>query len=65
MVSDASRLLKAHEVCQMLGISKSTLRRMIRRGEFPEPLKLSPGASRWPKQDVYHYIDRLPRRSGP
>ena len=65
MATKAPELLTEQEVCQMLGISKSTLRRMIRRGEFPEPRKLSPGTRRWPKQDVYHYIDRLPRRSGP
>ena len=65
MVDPLPRLLTELEVCQTLGISKSTLRPMIRRGEFPEPLKLSSGTSRWPEQDVNDYVDRLPRRNGP
>ena len=59
------KLLKAREVCQMLGISISTLRRMIRRGQFSEPLKPSPGTSRWPRQVVDDYIEGLQRRDGP
>ena len=62
MVSNAPRLLKSREVCEMLGISKSTLHRMVRRGLFPRPLKPSPGTSRWPRQVVDDYIEDLPRR---
>ena len=62
MVSNAPRLLKSREVCEMLGISKSTLDRMVRKGLFPRPLKPSPGTSRWPRQVVDDYIEDLPRR---
>ena len=46
MVTNAPRLLKAPEVCEMLGISKATLYRYIRQGKIPPPLKLSAGTSR-------------------
>ena len=49
----------------MLGISISTLRRMIRRGQFSQPLKPSPGTSRWPRQEVVDYIEALQRRDDP
>jgi prophage regulatory protein len=62
MVSNAPRLLKSREVCEMLGISKSTLHRMVRRGLFPRPLKPSPGTSRWPSREVEDYMASLPRR---
>ena len=65
MVDSAPKLLNAREVCQMLGISISTLHRMIRRGQFSRPLKPSPGTSRWPRQDVVDYIEALPRRGDP
>ena len=65
MAHSAPKLLNAREVCQMLGISISTLRRMVRQGQFSEPLKPSPGTSRWPRQVVNDYIEELQRRDGP
>ena len=64
MVSDASRLLKAHEVCEKLGISKATLYRMIRKDQFPQPLKLGASASRWHSQEVEDFMAGLPRGLG-
>ena len=64
MVTKAPELLTEKEVCQMLRISKSTLRRVIRRGEFSKPLKPSPGTSRWPRKIVEDYIEVLQHRDG-
>ena len=64
MITKAPELLTDKEVCQMLGISRSTLRRVIRRGEFSKPLKPSPGTSRWPRKIVEDYIEVLQHRDG-
>ena len=64
MVGSAHKLLKVQEVCEMLGVSRSTLTRMIDRGDFSKPLKPSPGTSRWPKQAVDDYIEVLQHRDG-
>ncbi len=64
MASEEPRLLKAREVYERLGISKATLYRMIDRGEFPPPLKLSAGAKRWHSQDVEDFIAGLERGLG-
>ena len=64
MITKAPELLTEKEVCQMLRISRSTLRRVIRRGEFSKPLKPSPGTSRWPRKIVEDYIEVLQHRDG-
>ena len=61
MATNAPRLVKAREVCEMLGISKSTLHRLIRQGKFPRQVKLGAGTSRWPSQEVENYRAALPR----
>ena len=61
MATNAPKLLKAREVCEMLGISRATLYRMIRQGKFPRPVKLSADSSRWPSQEVEDYMATLPR----
>ncbi len=41
------RLLRAKEVCILLGISKSTLYKFISEGKFPKPRKLGTRTSAW------------------
>ena len=60
-VTNASKLLNSREICEMLGISRSTLYRMISKGLFPKPVRPSPGTSRWPIEEVENYIAALPR----
>lgn len=54
------------EVCSRLGVSQSTLRRMIKAGVFPEAIPAETGTSadgkikwgtncRWPETDVTEY----------
>ena len=40
-------MLAAREVAELLGCSPSTVYRMVRRGEFPEPASGSGGMTRW------------------
>jgi prophage regulatory protein len=44
------------EVCQMLGISPSTLDNWRKAGTFPQPLKLSEKTIRWSEADVLDWI---------
>ncbi len=62
MVDSTSKLLKSREVCEMLGVSRSTLHRMINKGQFPRPVKPSAGTNRWPSREVEDYMANLPRR---
>lgn len=54
-------MLKASQVCKVLGISPDTLLRLIRAGEFPGALKTSRRPqSHWriPEQALEEYLKR-------
>ena len=54
-------LLSEREVLKAIGnASKSTLRRMILRGEFPRPVKVSLNRKAWRRSDVARWIEGLP-----
>lgn len=44
-------------VLELCGISKSTLDRLVRSGDFPKPVKLGPRAIGWKVSDVIDWID--------
>lgn len=46
-----TRLLNLREVAEICDVSTRTVRRLIRRGEFPEP-RLVGRQFRWPPQDI-------------
>jgi prophage regulatory protein len=43
-----TRIYRPRDLADRLGISTTTIWRMRRRGEFPEPMRISPGAVGWP-----------------
>lgn len=45
-----------NQVLRVLKISDSTLKRLIRKGEFPKPIKISPRVHAWFEEDVINYI---------
>ena len=49
-------LLRAHQVCEFLQISRSTLDRLRARGVFPQPVALSAGTIRWRKDAIENYL---------
>jgi prophage regulatory protein len=52
-----TQIINIGAVCEALGISKPTLYRAIRRGDFPRPIKLSPMRVGWRAEDVKRWID--------
>jgi len=59
------RLLSKNEVCALLGVSRSTLWRMIGAGRFPEPVELSPGRKGHPTDEVDQWIADRKAARGP
>ena len=43
-------------VVKRVGVSGATIWRMRRRGEFPEPLHLSPGCVGWLDSDIVKWL---------
>lgn len=55
------QFLRRADVLQMTRISAATLRRLIRKGDFPEPVKLSVGIWAWPTEAVTRWQETRPR----
>lgn len=57
----AERLLTYEEVCTVLKTSQATLRRYVKQGRFPAPVKPNPHgrAVRFRYQDVKDWLDKL------
>ena len=51
------RILSRQEVALLLGISVTTLWRMVRNRQFPPPMRISPGRVGWPARTVARWID--------
>lgn len=56
MSGDDERLMPVSEVARMLGMSKTTVWEMVRRGTIPTPLKFGPRMSRWRLTDIKRVI---------
>lgn len=54
------RLLREPEVAKFIGVSTSTVRRLVNRGEFPKPVKIGGKLIAWRSAEVQRWIDRLP-----
>lgn len=50
------KILRVKEVSELLSLSKSTIWRLRREGDFPEPLKLGPKSVGWYESDVTAWI---------
>lgn len=60
------RLLRVRQVMQMTGLSRMTIHRMERRGEFPQRRKVSANLVAWLEDDVSDWMlarPRVPRSS--
>ena len=59
----SENLLTYSEVLKLTGIrSRSTIFERVQRGEFPAPLKLSPGYVRFRESEILAWIESLPRQ---
>lgn len=50
------RLLKIRELVAETSLSRATIYRAIRRGEFPDRIKLSPRRVGWPEAEIAAWI---------
>lgn len=68
MESVEVEIVRAADVTRMTGLSRVTLWRRVRDGDFPKPLRLGGPGSRsigWRIGDVRHWVDGLvPKQHG-
>ena len=53
------KLLKEKEVCELMSFSKSTLWRMVGRGDFPKPIKFGARITRWNNWEIHMWLEKL------
>ena len=51
------RIIKINEACEKLSISRATMYRLIEKGEFPKPIKLSSRAVGIPIEYIDQWIE--------
>ncbi|MBF9059046.1 AlpA family phage regulatory protein [Rhodobacterales bacterium HKCCSP123] len=51
------RLLRRHEVEDLTGLRRSTLYDWMKRGEFPQPVKLGARIVAWRESDVIGWLE--------
>ena len=64
MTPTADRLLRRSEVERRCQISRSTIYRLMRLGQFPEPIRIGPRAVRWSRREIEAYLASRPRATG-
>lgn len=57
-------MLPRRSVERMTGLSKSTLYRLIKKGEFPQPLRMTRKAVRWRREEINEWLSHRPRAGG-
>lgn len=58
------RLLRRSEVEERCRISRSTIYALMRKGQFPQPLRISSRGVRWSQKEVDKWIASRPRATG-
>ena len=58
------RLLRRPEVERRCQLGRSTIYRLMRLGQFPEPIKIGRRAVRWSEREVEDWMASRPRATG-
>ena len=58
------KLLRREEVEARVGLKCSSIYRLMRAGQFPEPVKVGPRAVRWPASEIEAWLAARPRATG-
>ena len=58
MQNENTRLIRMKDVCEMTGLSQSSINRYEERGDFPRRRKMSTGWSCWIEHEVQSWIQQ-------
>ncbi|MBF0283865.1 MAG: AlpA family transcriptional regulator [Magnetococcales bacterium] len=59
-ISTVSRILRLNEVISMTGLSRSTIYRLVSKGEMPQRFKLGPKSVGWKFEQIIAWINSRP-----
>ena len=63
-VAPPTRILRVPVVCERTGLSRTSLWRLTRRGDFPASRQLSPGTVGWLEHEVEAWLASRPIKTG-
>lgn len=52
------KFLNRKEVATYLGVSESTVQRMVKKGELPQPIRIGSKLIRWSENDIVQAVMR-------
>ena len=58
------KLLRRRQVEEVTGLSRSSIYRLMRNGEFPVPVRVGPAAVRWKASDISAWLESRPLATG-
>lgn len=61
MDSDNDRLMHNEELEELLGLGRTAIYEMVRKGVLPAPLKIGGKAIRWRKSEIDEFLENCPR----
>ena len=64
VIDGAEVLIDRAEVERRVCLTRATIYKYMRHGDFPLPLKTGPKAVRWRLSEITAWMDRLPRATG-
>ena len=56
---DMEKLMRLSELKKCLGVSRSTIYRWIKKGQFPAPYHLSSGTVAWKASEIIDWLNGL------
>ena len=59
-----NRFLRLKEVEQMVGLSRTSIYRLMDSGDFPHPIRVGPRAVRWRLRDIEEWMSERPLAVG-
>lgn len=57
-MNNQSVYLRDTECCTRYGVSRATIWRWVESGAFPQPVKLSPGCTRWKRSKLEQWEEK-------
>lgn len=58
------KILSEKEICGLVGVDRSTIRRWERAGQFPKRMNLGPGRIGWAEEEFQEWRDTRKRGIG-
>lgn len=58
-MSSMKYILRECEVCEAVGLSRATIRRMMAKNEFPKSMKISTNSVGWCAQEIGEWVQKL------